>query len=269
VKYKGKVAIITGSSRGIGKAIAIQMAQQGCTVVLNGRNQERLDQALAEVKQYQDQAISIRCDVGDSEEAHRLVEETVSRFGRLDILINNVGVSNRGKFADTHPDVFRKVFDTNLFGSVNPTVPAMPHIRESKGSIVFISSLAGIRGLPELSAYCSAKMGLRAVAESIRIEEVKSNIHVGLIYVGRTEIEPNKEAIAADGSLVILKERHAEKLPSTGDVARSVLKNIDRRKFITTLTTIGKIQAFLQPRFPWLIERIVIRASKRFTAANE
>jgi short-subunit dehydrogenase len=268
-KYEGKVAIITGSSRGIGKAIAKSLAMEGATIVLNGRNQERLDETRKELKNIHDRIDSICCDVSIVEEGERLINETIKKHGKLDILVNNVGVSMRGNLSDIKPEVYQTVFSSNVFGTINPTIPAIPHIRQTKGSIIFISSLAGIRGLPTMSAYCSSKMALRAIAESIRIEEHEYKLHVGLIYVGITEIEHNKETISADGSMKILKARTDKKVHSTDRVAKAVLKNIKKRKFITTLTRIGKINKFLQPRMPMLVEKIILKSLHKFEKHSE
>ena len=250
-----KVAIITGSSRGIGKAIALELAAEGYTIVLNGRSEERLADTLEMIQKTQPNSISICCDVSILEGANLLISKTIETFGRLDILVNNVGISMRGHVADLNPEVFKTVFESNVLGTVYPTIPAIDHLRKTQGSIVFISSLAGIRGLPGLSAYCSSKMALRAIAESIRIEEKKNNIHVGLIFVGITDIEHNKETIAADGSKRVLASRKDKKVQSTESVAKAVYKNIRRRKFITVLTGIGRLNAFMQPRMPLIVER--------------
>lgn len=266
---KGKVAVITGSSRGIGKAIALNLAKRGVAIVLNGRNQERLQETEKEIKSIQPQTLSVCCDVSNEEESKQLIEKTIHHFGKLDILVNNVGVSMRGKVANLQPEVFKRVFDSNVQGAINPTIFALPEIRKTKGSIVFISSLAGIRGLPELSAYCSSKMALRAIAESIRIEEKEYGIHVGLIQVGITQIEHNKETIAADGSMKTLKVRKGKGVQTMEQVAKNVVKNIERRKFISTLTRIGKINAFMQPRFPMLVERIILKNLHKFKEKSQ
>lgn len=267
--YEGKVAVITGSSRGIGKAIALELAKNGASIVLNGRNQQRLDEAKAEIETIHMNVITVCCDVSRVEESNRLIREAVAAFGRIDVLVNNVGVSMRGKVADLNPEVFKTVFESNVYGTVNPTIPAIPHLRKTKGNIIFISSLAGIRGLPSLSAYCSSKMALRAIAESIRIEEKQHKIHVGLIYVGITEIEHNKETIAQDGSMKVLKDRDKGKVQSTEYVAHAVLKNMKKRKFITTLTNIGKVNKFLQPRFPMLVEQIILKNLHKFDEKSQ
>jgi len=262
-KFEGKIAIVTGSSRGIGKAIAIQLAQQGAKLVLNGRSQDRLDEAKKELEKITPHCVTYCCDVADPVESEKLINMAISSFGRLDILVNNVGVSNRGKIGESQPDVFKRVFESNVYGSVNPTIYALPEIRKNKGSIVFISSLAGIRGLPNIGAYCSSKMALRSIAETLRIEEHEHKIHIGLILVGITEIEHQKESIGADGNPVLLQPRTDKGVQSVQYVAKKVIQNIQRRKFITTLSTIGKLNGFLQPRMPWLIEIIVRKATKK------
>ena len=260
----GKVAIVTGSSRGIGKAIAIELAKKGVSIVLNGRDSSRLEQATKELKKIHNKVISVCCDVSISDQSKDLVGQALKTFGKLDILINNVGVSMRGNVADLNPEVYKTVFGSNVLGAINPTIPALKELRKTQGSLVFISSLAGIRGLPYLSAYSSSKMALRAIAESIRIEEKQNNIHVGLILVGITQIEHNKETISSDGTKIVLKNRDSSKVDSTQRVAEKVINNIQKRKFITTLTPIGKLNKFLQARFPMLVEKIILRNLDKF-----
>ena len=268
-QLNGKVAIITGSSRGIGQAIALELAELGASIVLNGRDAGRLAETEALIRQYHNRVISVCCDVSLKEGGQELIDRTLEAFQQIDILINNVGVSMRGNVADVSPDVFKTVFDSNVLGTVNPTIPALPYLRETKGSVVFISSLAGIRGLPFLSAYGASKMALRGIAESIRIEEAKHGIHVGLIYVAITEISHNKEAIGADGSMVVLNSRNGRNVQSTKSVAKAVIKNIKQRKFISTLTRLGKLNAFLQARFPGLVERIILMNIKKFEEGSK
>lgn len=267
--YTGKVAIITGSSRGIGKAIAIEFAKNGASIVLNGRDPERLKDTEEIIRQYTSRVISVCTDVSTIEGGAALIEACIENFERIDFLINNVGVSMRGYVADLNPNVFKTVFDSNVLGTINPTIPALPYLRKTKGSLVFISSLAGIRGLPSLSAYCSSKMALRAIAESIRIEEAAHNLHVGLIYVGITAIEHNKETIESDGSKRVLQPRNQKNIHSTERVAQAVLKNIRRKKFISVLTSLGKLNAYLQPRYPLFVEKLILRNLDKFEERSQ
>ncbi len=267
--FENKVFIITGSSSGIGKAIALALARKGAQVVLNGRNEERLRTTESELLAITANIISVCADVSTISGAQELIDKTIERFHKIDGLINNVGVSMRGRIADLNPEVYKTVFESNVLGTVYPTIPAIKHIRETKGSIVFISSLAAVHGLPFLSAYSSSKLALRAIVESLRIEEVKHKVHVGLVLVGITAIEDNKEAINFDGSKILLEKRDARKVQSTEQVAQAVLNNISKRKFITVQTTIGKINAFLHARFPLLVERILIKNIHKFDHFNK
>lgn len=268
-RFEGKVAIVTGSSRGIGKATARLLAENGASVVLNGRNIERLAAAEKELLAIHDRVLSVPADVSSPEGGRLLVEKTLERFGQIDILVNNVGVSMRGRFADLDPAVFETMFQSNVAGAVSPSIAAMPQLRKTKGSLVFITSLAGIRGLPGLSAYCSAKMSLRAIAETIRIEEKSHGIHVGLIYVGYTENEAGKETVAADGSLVKIERRAGKGVQTMESVAEAVFNNLKKRKFISVLTPLGKLNALMQRCFPQLVERIILANLGKFEARSK
>jgi len=261
--FQDKVVLITGSSSGIGKATAIKMSKLGACIMLNGRNEQKLKKVEQQIRASGGRVKYFCCDISVPGCAKDLLDFTIKSFGKLDILINNAGVSMRGHFSELNPDVFKTVFDINVLGTVNISIPAIPYIKESGGSIVFVSSVAGIRGLPSNSAYCSSKMALRAIAESIRIEEVNSDIHVGLVFVGITEIEKGKKTIGADGSLVELQERSKSRVQSLGQVANSIINNIKKRKFITTLTFMGILNALLQPIMPGLVEHILIRSTNK------
>ena len=254
--FENKVAIITGSSNGIGKATAKLLVQRGVSVVINGRNEERLRIAQSEIEQLGGNVLALHGDISNIDFAREVVEQTLAQFGRLDIMINNAGISMRGDFIELDPSVYRTVFETNVQGAVNITIPALPHIKEQNGSVVFVSSLAGIHGLPGLSAYSASKMALRAIAESIRVEEASSNIHIGLVQAGFTQIEGNKQAIAANGeSVTIPKRANAASIES---VSKAILKNIERRKYVSTLSLIGKLKASINAISPRVVERILI-----------
>ncbi len=257
--FRDQVVIVSGSNQGIGLTTAQAFAELGAKIVLNGRNLARLKQAEQLLRDSGREVLAIQGDITRAEEAEALIEKTIAHFGRLDILINNAGVSMRGMFSELRPEVYHSVFETNVFGTTNLTIPAMPYLRESRGSIVFVSSLAGIRGLPGVSAYCASKMALRAIAESIRIEEAGQGIHVGLIQVGYTEIEQGKQTVGPDGSLVPIPDRSGFKAASRESVAKAILENVRQRRFISTLTKIGKLTAFFQRLVPGLVEEILIR----------
>lgn len=261
---RGKVAIITGSARGIGKAIATELAQKGAKIVLSGRDKERLRIAEADIRQITPDTTSVCCDIATPEGGKYLTEETIKAFGTIDILVNTAGLSMRGNLADLDPAIFKTIFEANVFTAANVSIPAIRHLRSSMGSLVFISSVSGIRGLPYQSVYSAAKMSLRALAESLRIEEKDSGMHVGLVYIGYTQNDPDKKTISADGSMIPISKRTGKGVMTQRSVAEAVVRSIEKRRFITVLSPLGKLIAILHPLFPRLVEKILIRNIGKF-----
>ena len=143
-----KVAIVTGSSRGIGKGIAKELLLAGSKVILNGRNEDRLKATQSELLKISKDVHYFCCDITNSNESENLINYAIDTYGSIDILVNNVGVSSRGTVEESRPEVFERVMKSNFIGSVLPTIYAMKFLRKTSGSLVFISSVAGIRGLP-------------------------------------------------------------------------------------------------------------------------
>lgn len=269
--FKNKTAIVTGSSQGIGMAIATEFLKQGAQVIINGRNEAKLLLTTMKLKQkYGDQVQAVCADVSRQQEASRLVQNTLEHFGKIDFIINNAGLSMKGNLHNLNPDVYRKVFNANVLGSVYPTIYALPYLKQTGGSSIFISSVAGIRGLPGHSAYCSSKMALRAIAESLRLEEPK--VHTGLVYVGFTKNDPEKKTLNSDGKLVDVDDRSKFSQQTQEEVARAILKSIEKRQFITTLSSLGKINKWLNrwtPRLTyWIIRRNMLREERKNQRQN-
>lgn len=251
---KGKVALITGSSRGIGKATAIALGQQGCQVVLNGRHTGRLQTAVEDLKSMGIDAMGIPGDLADPKVAEAMVEQVVQAFGRLDMVVNNAGLSMRGLFDQLEPEVFREMFDANVINAMQVTRYAMPHIKAQKGSVVFISSVVGIRAMPYTSIYSSAKMALTGLAEALRMEVKPQGVHVGIVYVGYTQNASDKTVMNAEGKMVPLKPRSGGVADTPEGVAALILKNIRRRKFKTVHSNPGKVTARLNRLVPSVLE---------------
>ena len=260
--FIGKVAIITGSSMGIGKATAYVLAQHGVKIVLNGRDEEKLENTKAEMLDKGYDVIAVKGDVTIPYDCEKLINTTIETYGKIDILINNAGISMRGNFETLDISVFEKVYNTNILGAVYPTKFALPHIKSSKGSIVFISSVAAIRGLPSISVYCSAKMALTAIAESLKIEMSGTGIHIGIVHVGFTQNEVDKKTMNADGNLIPIENRSTKKAQTTTEVALAIFKNIKRRRFKTIISFLGKMNAFTNKLLPRLADKILVNSMK-------
>jgi NAD(P)-dependent dehydrogenase (short-subunit alcohol dehydrogenase family) len=252
--FRDKVVIITGSSRGIGRATALELARHGATVVLNGRNRERLEHARGSMEEAGYRVLAVAGDVTSAEESERIIDKTVKAFGRIDVLINNAGIIMRGAFEDIQPDVFKRVIEVNILGSVYPTMAALPYLRETRGSVIYISSVAGLRGFPMASPYSASKMALTGLAESLKVELAGSGVHVGVVYVSFTENDPDKKVLAGDGSMITVAP--SMQVPQAR-TARGIVRSIARRRFRSLLTPIGKIAGLIQrvaPRFGnWLL----------------
>lgn len=242
-KFKDKVVLITGSSKGIGKTTAHKFLELGAKVVINGRNKETLKLTQDQFTKEGYDVLAIGGDVTDPNFCIQLVENIVNTLGRLDILINNAGLPMRGRFDEIVFKVIEEVTASNLLSAFYCTKASLPHIKKSKGSIVFISSLAGIRGLPNASIYCASKMALKGFAQSLRIELAGSGIHIGLIEVGLTENDADKLIIGKNGTPVPVK---GSKQHTQSQVANAIIRSIYKKQFRKTLTLLGKILRFFQ-----------------------
>jgi NAD(P)-dependent dehydrogenase (short-subunit alcohol dehydrogenase family) len=263
-RFLNKVAIITGSSRGIGSAIALALGEEGAKIVLNGRDEIRLQEVQSELKSKGIDVIYCQGDVSDANQAQALIDFALLSFGQIDILINNVGISSRGYLAELHPSVVEQVFRSNVFGTIFPTQMALKALRQTKGSVVFISSLAAIHGLPGLSPYSASKMALTSFVESLRIEEHAHKVHIGHLQVAMTEIVHNKEVVAADGSKQVLAARQKGKVLTMQEVAADCLNLLAQRKYRNTQTLLGKMNRILNSISPLIVEFILRKNIHKF-----
>lgn len=254
MNLEGKVSIITGSSRGIGKTIAWRLGKEGAKVVINGRKENRLSNTLAFLKNEGIETTACVADVSKPEDCRKLITHAIDSFGEIDILINNAGVGSRGYFENTSPDVFRHLVDINILGSVYPTLEAMPFLKKNEGSVVFISSLAGFRGMPNKAPYCLTKMAQTSLAESLHNEMMQAGVHVGIVYVNATANDPEKRILNADGSWKALRPRDSIWVDTQEDVARVVLNMIKKRQFKSIVGLKGKSYYLLQKLAPWFVD---------------
>jgi short-subunit dehydrogenase len=261
--FKNKTAIVTGSGMGIGKAIALELCKAGANVVLNGRNAERLEKTHQEFIQKGYNVVAIQADVTKVNECDAIIQQAIDTFGTVDILITNAGISMRERFENLQPEIFSQIIESNINGSAFPALKALPYIKKVKGSIVFISSAAGMIGLPTASAYSAGKMALTALAQSMKIELATSGVHIGIVHVGFTKNDDEKRVLNANGELIPVASRPAYLQQTQEQVAKSVLFTIRKRRFKVILTVVGKLNAFAVRFFPGLVIRIVTASQKK------
>ncbi len=247
---QGKIFIITGASRGIGKVIALELLRVGASVVISGRDRDKLGSVKREFERMEFAPLSIIADLTEPEDCKRLVQSTVDHFGKLDGLVNNAGLPARGRFEVIEASVAAMVVSANLLTAVNCTKEAIPELIKTKGNVIFISSVAAIQGLPNAAPYSSAKAALEKFAESLRIEMHEHHVHVGIIRPGLVNPPPDKRVLREDGSFQPVTHKGHQ---SQESVAKSVLNMIKRRRHRITMTPAGKFLSVMN----WLSPRLV------------
>lgn len=252
---KDKVVIITGASSGIGLALASQAYEQGANIAVCARNEEKLKTAFAN---YDNAKIHLQSvDVSKEEECQSFIENTKSKFGSIDILINNAGISMRALFEELDLDVLRKSMDINFWGTVYCTHYALQDIIQNKGSIIGISSVAGFRGLPGRTGYAASKFAMQGFLETLRTELLYKNVNVMWVAPGFTSSNIRNTALSADGSSQKETPLDESKLMSAEECASIIWKGIHKRKRTVIMTLIGKSTIFLNKFFPKFMDRMV------------
>ncbi len=254
---KGKVVIITGASSGIGKALAYEFAGHGAKVVLGARNQTQLKEISEDIKQKGGEAAYLTTDVSNENDCKNLILTAKQKFGKIDVLINNAGISMRALFQDADLSVIKRLMDVNFWGTVYCTKKALPYLLESKGSVVAVSSVAGIKGLPGRTGYSASKFAIHGFMESLRIENRKTGLHVLMAYPGFTASNIRNTALVADGSQQGKSPLEEGKIMSAEDVAAHIYKAVIKRKTSMVLTGEGKLTVFLSKFFTKWLDKLV------------
>lgn len=255
--FNGKVVIITGSSKGIGKALAMKLGQFGARVVLNGRSLSALQTTESELKRTGCDCFAVQADVSLIPEAKKLIDKSVEHYGKIDVLVNNAGIAVRGLFAETDPLTWENVIHSNTLSYIYCTHFALPQLKKTQSSIVFISSIGGRAGLPGHGAYSVSKMPLTSLAQTLDIELQQDQIHVGIVYVGFTRNDSEKVIIDGKGLTRKLMARKNQQLMEPDKVAAEICNLIRKRKRLKVLSLVGHLQSFFYI-FP-AIRRLVMR----------
>ncbi|TAE13787.1 MAG: SDR family oxidoreductase [Bacteroidetes bacterium] len=256
---ENKVVIITGASSGIGKALAFEFGRQGAKIVLTGRNQATLQEVAQELTAQNINNFPVVGDVAVEEDCKRIVEETFGKYGKIDVLINNAGISMRALFADLDLDVIKQVMDINFYGTLYMTKYALPYITATQGSIVGVSSIAGYRGLPGRTGYSASKFAMQGFLEALRTELLPKKVHVLVACPGFTKSNIRKVALNKDGNVQGESPRDEDKMMTSEEVASHIYKAVKKRKRDLVLTRQGKLTVFLNKWFPTFMDKMVFK----------
>lgn len=255
---QNKVVVITGASSGIGKALAEKYASEGCKLVLAAR---RLEQLQVIEKQFPTvEILIVKTDVTKESDCKNLIDRTIEKFGRIDILINNAGISMRALLDNLDLQVIRKVMDVNFWGTVYCTKYALPWLLKSKGSLVGVISVGGYVGLPGRSGYSASKFAVRGFLDSVRVENRRSGLHVLVAAPGFTTSEIRKYALLADGSQQGETPRDETKMMSAEECAHYIYRSVKwrRRKLVLTFFQ-GKATVLVAKLWADLVDGFIYR----------
>jgi NAD(P)-dependent dehydrogenase (short-subunit alcohol dehydrogenase family) len=196
---KNKTVFITGASSGIGRATGLRLAKHGAQVALSARNRDALEQIRAEIEQAGGTAFVAPADVTDADQVRRALEDTVARFGKLDILIASAGLSMRAYFEGSALESLERVMRVNFFGTLYATHFALPHVKQTGGSLVAISSLTGKRGIPSYAIYGASKFAIQGLYDALRLELMPAGVHVGVVSPAFVDTPLRSNVLGPDG----------------------------------------------------------------------
>ena len=256
----GKVVVITGASSGIGEAMAREYSKMGAKVVLGARREEELKRVADDIKAAGGEVAYAACDVVSEEECKRLIDTAIDNFGGIDVLICNAGLSMRALFDECDLKVLHRLMDVNFWGTVNCTKYALPWLQKSKGSLVGISSVAGIHGLPGRTGYSASKYAMTGFLDTIRVENLKKGLHVMTACPGFTASNVRFSALTADGTQQGETPRNEAKMMTPEQVAHIVARGIHRRKRLCLMEWEGRGTHLLKKFFPALVDRLFYAA---------
>ena len=261
--FKGRVALVTGASSGIGRRLAVDLAARGATVVGCARSREGLEETAVELKRYGGSSQVIVCDVGDPGQVKGMIEDIVARFGKIDILINNAGFGSYRSFAESSMESIEAMTRTNYLGTVYCTKAALPSmIARRSGHIVNISSVSGKIGTPNMAGYSATKFAQIGLSESLYHELKPHGIHVAVVCPGpvRTNFR-------------LLYDDRAPKPPvfmvlDAADVSKAVIRAMETKKFEIILPKSLAFVCFLKGLMPGLVRFLTFRALRSASAGR-
>lgn len=261
--FNGKVVAITGAAGGMGAAFARRFARAGARLALLDLADERLAPLAAELTAGGTEVITTRCDVSDATDCRRAIDRVGERFGGIDVLINNAGITHRSLFGETDLSVFNRVMGVNLFGSLYCTHAALATLKTRRGLIIVVSSIAGIAPLYERTGYAASKHALHGLFESLRAELAGDGVDVLIVCPGFTATGISTAALGADGRPARHSQSTVGRLATPESVAEATFRAAERRRKLLVLTAVGRTTALLRRLAPGLYERLMLRSIRQ------
>ncbi|MCC8036060.1 MAG: SDR family oxidoreductase [Rikenellaceae bacterium] len=254
--FTGKTVVITGASSGIGLALARCFSAAGANIVAGARSAEKLSALQAEIESKGGKIKVQSTDVTREGDCKALIEGAVETFGGIDVMICNAGISMRALFDDLELSVLHRLMDVNFWGTVYCAKYALPYLQASRGSLVGVSSVAGIHGLPGRTGYSASKYAMTGFLETVRIENLKKGLHVMIACPGFTASNVRFAALTADGSSQGETPRDEGRMMSAEEAAARIIKGVARRKRTVLMDFNGRATAFIKKFAPGLLDKM-------------
>jgi short-subunit dehydrogenase len=269
-EFTDKVVIITGASSGIGRAMALRLANEGAKLILAARRLEPLVKLASECRSAGGEAEFLDTNVTNEGSCRRLIEIAIAKFGRIDVLINNAGLGMHSLVVDVNDlSIFDRVMRTNYIGSVYCTCFALPFLQRTNGRIVAVSSLAGKSGVPGRSAYAASKHAMAGFFDSLRIELRDSGVSVTVAYPGFVDTGFGERALDANGEPLESRVTIREKVMSADRCAELILNAAAKRKREIVMTFPAKVGQWIRLVWPGLVDRIAVAIVSRRYSLSE
>jgi len=262
-----QVIVVTGASDGIGAEMARQWAARGrerVALVLAARSTDKLEQVAEECRRLGAQVLVQRCDVGVQADCRALIDATLARFGRLDVLVNNAGMSAHARFEDVKDlGWYEELMRINHWGAVWCTQAALPHVLASRGRLVAVASLAGLVGVPGRTAYSATKFAMTGFFEALRVELLARGVSVTIAYPGVVATQIRYRGFAADGRPAGKSGLDERGAMSVQTCARLIVEGTERRQRDIVMSAKGKLGRWMKLIAPSWVDRAARRALAR------
>jgi NADP-dependent 3-hydroxy acid dehydrogenase YdfG len=258
--FSDKVVVITGAASGIGRELARNWAKLGAKVALLDIDIDGVNRLAGEIGQ--DRSIAIHCDICSLQECQQAVRTTLDAWGRIDVLANNAGISHHSKVTETDLPVLRNVMEVNFFGSAQLTHCALPHLIESKGRIVVLSSVAGFAPLLGRAGYVASKHALQGFFATLRAEMRPHKVAVTLVCPSYVETAIDRHALSGDGGPLRESKTTVGKVLQADAVAKAIVNACAARRDTLLLSPIAKLSYWISRLAPQTYERAMRRSAR-------
>jgi len=262
--FRENVVILTGASSGIGRELALLLAEQGAWLALASRDSRRLEEVAQKCREQGSKAVVIPTDVSHEEECGTLVSRTLEEYGRIDTLINNAGITMWARFDEIQDiSIMERIMKVNYLGSVYCTHHALPHLKKTGGRIVATSSLAGKSGVPKRIGYAASKHAMAGFFDTLRIEIADTGVSVTVIYPDFVATETRRRALGPDGRPLGKSPVQETKVMTAETCARRILDAAARRERELIMSFRGRLGVWAKLVLPGLVDRMAQKAIER------